>query len=231
MTGGWGDADSAARITGVIRTRDTLFAMRLGDWDIPEPADNPASYEVLLDEVIGLMSPIGEALRGAGVSDPAVMERCLAMCAGVMLARYWRDVRPDVMKHDRVTIPKDIADKHGLDRVLMRKALMRDEERGCDGDARDGSCDCANTPNTGMRVVLPAFREAMYELVARTGALLDMRGVKPDVIPGDLRKTMRRLRLRGVTDLRLIKRSGYDTLTRRPIPNVFDRVFDGLRAR
>lgn len=204
--------------------------MRLGEWDIPEPASDPADSDAMQDEVIGLMSPIGEALVGAGMADPVVLRRYEALGAGAMLARLWRDVRRDVMQRGRVYIPQDIARQNGLDLALMRKALKLDADRGCDGDARDGSCDCANSPNTGMRVVLPVFRETMHGLVVWADALLNMRDVKPAAIPDDLRKALHRIRVQGNTDLRLIRRRRYDTLTRRPKPNVADKLLASVSS-
>lgn len=201
--------------------------MRLGEWDIPAPASDPATWDTLLRDVIGCATPIREALAEAGVTDAQVLQRCESLIAGAVLARCWRDVRPAVMRDDRLYIPVDIARRHGLDLALMRKALKLDNDRGCDGDARDGSCDCANSPNTGMRVVLPALRETIRELVMRTEGLLHQDVTLPD----GLHKRLLRMRAEALADLRLIRRRRYDTLTRRPKSNAIDRLLASVSAR
>ena len=206
--------------------------MRLGEWDIPEPANDPATWDGLLRDVIGCLTPIRHTLADRGVTDEELLKRCEALAAGVVLARLWCDVRPDVMRKDRLYIPGDIARQNGLDLLLMRKALRLDSERGCDGDARDASCNCANMPNTGLRVVTPAFRATMCELVSRTGALLEgdaRNGVLPDRV-GVLPRDLAGLRREALATLGLIRRRKFDTLTRRPKFSAWDLFWLRLRT-
>lgn len=202
--------------------------MRLLDRDIPMPTSTPRTWGGLLDDCTQSVTSALDELRNEGVSDPDTLKTCESALVAALLTNLWRDVRVDVMANGRLFIPEDIARKHGLDLSLMRKSLMLDTDRGCEGDARDAMCNCANTPNTGLRVVLPAYRATMHELIHRTQKLWDQGNPPAEQLPEPLRQTMRSMRREGLTILRKIMGKRYDTLTRRPTLNMFDRMLASM---
>ena len=203
--------------------------MRLLGRDIPMPATRPGTWGALLGDCAASVAPVVDALRTEGVSDPGTLKACGSALVAAVLTNLWRDVRVDVMANDRLYIPEDLARKHGLDLSLMRKSLMLDADRGCEGDARDAMCNCANTPNTGLRVVLPAYRETMHELVHRTRTLWDEGNPTLQQLPEPLRTPVRTMRHEGLAVLRKIRAKRYDTLTRRPTLGTLDRAWMGVR--
>lgn len=204
--------------------------MRLLGQEVQMPAPDPGTWAALLRDCVHRVTPIVDALPGVGVHDPDTLKAYESALAAALLTNLWRDVRVDVMAHNRLYIPDDVAREHGLDLSRMRKSLMLDADRGCEGDARDGSCDCANSPNTGLRVVLPAYRQMMRELVRRTRALWVDGNPGPDGLPQPLRQPMRSLRQEGLATLRKIAAKRYDTLTRRPTLGALDRAWLTVRA-
>ncbi|MEZ6192960.1 MAG: squalene/phytoene synthase family protein [Phycisphaerales bacterium] len=194
------------------------------------PAPDPGTWGALLEGCAASVAPAVEELCDGGVSDPDTLKACGSALVAALLTNLWRDVRVDVMANGRVYIPRDLARKHGLDLSLMRKSLMLDTDRGCEGDARDGSCNCANSPNTGLRVVLPAYRETMHELVHRTRMFWDEANPKPDLLPETLRQPMKRMRDEALALMRKIESKRYDTLTRRPTLGALDRAWMGIRG-
>lgn len=203
--------------------------MRLLGRDIPMPTPNPATWGALLDDCAASVALIVDGIRDDGVNDPHALKACESTLVAALLTNLWRDVRVDVMANGRVYIPEGLAREHGLDLSLMRKSLTLDADRGCEGDARDGSCNCANSPNTGLRVVLPAYRETMHELVRRTRALWDEGDPPSRRIPEPLRRPMRVMRHESLAVLRKIAAKRYDTLTRRPTLGALDRAWVGVR--
>ncbi len=198
--------------------------------DIPMPAPGPRTWGALLDDCGAAVAGVVDELRRMGVSDPGTLKACgLSLVAG-LLTNLWRDVRVDVMADGRLYIPQDLARQHGLDLSLMRKSLMLDADRGCAGDARDALCDCSNSPNTGLRVVMPAYRGTMRDMVERTKALRDQGNPPAEQLPEPLRRPMRALRQETLAILRKIEAKRYDTLTRRPTLGALDRMWLGVRA-
>lgn len=204
--------------------------MRLLGRDIPAPQPDPSGWAGLVDDCARCVAAVVNVLRDAGVAEPDTLKACESALVAALLTDLWRDVRTDVMAHDRLYIPADLAREQGLDLALMRKALRLDTDRGCAGDARDGSCNCANIPNTGLRVVLPAYRRTMRGLIERTGAVWDAGGVASGRLPEPFREQMRVMRQEVAAMLWKIAARRYDTLTRRPVIGPIDRAWLRVRA-
>lgn len=205
--------------------------MRLLDQDIQPPKSDPETWESLVADCALCTSKVREKLHGSGVTDTATLEAIERVYTAALLAQLWRDVRVDVMAHGRLYVPVDLTAACGLDLALMRKALNLDTERGSRGDARDGSCNCAIMPNSAMRVVLPAYRIVMHELVRRTELLFEAGWQGSQGIPDDERRVLRNLAMEGRVTLRLITRRDYDTLTRRHQLGAVSRALLGVRQR
>lgn len=198
--------------------------------DIQSPPGSPKSWEQLAADVMVCVEPVREKVKQGGVSDLRELGRIQTACSAALLAALLRDIRVDVIEHGRLYIPADLAGKHGLDLAMMRKALMLDVDRGCDGDLRDGSCDCALIPRGDMLALRQPFRATMRGLVGRTHEMFAESPSVGDALPPALSQPLRRLIDEGQFTLRLIARHDYDTLTRRPRAGAFFRAWDRLRS-
>lgn len=207
--------------------------------DIQPPPTSPKAWTQLVADLRSSVRPVREKVSQAGVSDARVLDQIQSGCAAALLAELLRDVRVEMIEHDRLYLPADVAAKHGLDLPLMRKALSLDADRGCDGDQRDGSCDCALIPRGDMLALRQPFRATMHDLVGRTRDLLAegesaWRALIPGLPPASspaLSKPLHRLILEGQSTLRLIARHDYDTLTRRPTLGALHRAWNSFRLR
>ncbi len=191
------------------------FVLKLLNIDIPLPSPDPQAWDGLVADCIRCVHPIRQMLDERGVSDIKMLDLSDTACAAAVLARLWRDVRVDVFNDGRVYLPRDIAERHGLDLALMVKAVTLDTDRGCEGDQKTGSCDCASLPRAGMLAVRKPYRAAMGELVKRTDRMfIDNRKLLPS-LPLELRGVYRRMTYEGRATLGAIAWQGYDTLARR----------------
>lgn len=216
---------------GVIIGFRIRYKMQLHGHHIEAPAENPPTWEGIVVDCVQRVTEVRKALYKQVKIDDEAGKAVDQVLASAMLSYIWRDVRVDVMEHGLMFIPGDIADKHGLDLAMMRKALSLDTDRGCEGDAQDGSCHCANMPNSAMNIVLPAYRETMHDLVKRTQALLLDGGQGSKGLAVVERRELRRLALESTATLRMIARRDYDTLTRRPMLGTLSRGLIELRMR
>ena len=185
-------------------------------------ADEPGDWDALLAEARRCVEPVWREV--SDLPAPGVV-------AGAWLAGRWRDVRVDIIRDGKVSIPSDLARAHRLDLGLMRKALSLDTDRGLHGDQRNNNCNCLNAPASGLRVVLPAYRQVLRELVRRTRGLLDSDVWTDDQYPDALLAELGRLKHETQLVLALIERRGYDTLTGRPRLGALERWWLGLRFR
>lgn len=116
-------------------------------------------------------------------------------CTALQLANFWQDVRRDILERDRVYLPRDVAELHGLDIDAMVAAV-----RG-DGD---------------VAALRPAYCAAVHDLVDRTWPMFaEGRRLWP-LVPPDVRVDVKLFTLGGEAILRMIQRQGYDTLASRP---------------
>ncbi len=134
-------------------------------------------------------------------------------CTALQLANFWQDVRRDVVERDRVYIPRDVADKHGLDVDLMAKAIAIDAEAGPDCQA----CPTArDKPSAGINAQLPAYRATLKELVDRTWPLFDQGRALWPMLARDVRPDIQLFTLGGESILRMIERLDFNTMQTRP---------------
>ncbi len=206
--------------------------MKLLDQDIPMPKCSPKTWEELRASCVRCVGSVSRQLvDGEHGGPPWLYDLSERVCAGALLTSHWLTVRSDLMHGRGILIPEDIARRHGLDLALMQKAIELDTERGEDGRARDAHCNCAVIPNTAMKVVLPPYREVMHGLVVRTSKLLNGWQDARDLISDEQASEMRSLAAEARATLSLIKRSRYDTLTRRPEMGAISRGMMAIRCR
>ena len=155
-----------------------------------------ATWEQVVDYCSRSADPVGRlVLMMTGHRDEQRAQLSDATCTALQLINFWQDVRRDVLERDRVYIPRDVAERHGLSLDQMV-------------DVIHGRGDAAS--------VLPAYRATVKELAGRTRELFERgRGLWPLLSP-DIRPTIKLFSMGGVAVLRSVERRGYDTLTARP---------------
>ncbi len=203
--------------------------MQLLNHDIPMPRQDPPTWAGMVEDCLQCVRQVRKELYDG--EDPSIAFAVDQVFAADLISQLWQDMRVQVMEHDRLYVPADIAKRNELDLGLMRKALSVDTDRGCDGTARDGSCDCANMPGAAMRLVVPAYQQTMRELVKRTELLLLEGWEGARKLPGDKRQMLRRVVVETRARLGLIAQRGYDTMSRRPEMGGLMRGWWRLRGR
>ena len=161
------------------------------------------TWEQVLDYCTRSADPVGRlVLYMAGHRDEERQRLSDATCTALQLANFWQDVRRDIIERDRVYIPRELATRHGLDVPLMREVI-----RGC---------PTADRPSAEVHAILPAYRAAVAELVARTWPLFRRgRNLWP-LLDREIRPQIKLYTFGGESILRMIERRRFDTLTQRP---------------
>jgi len=207
--------------------------MRMLEWDVDKPKGPLADGVALKDACCEAVRPVVEGLRRQGVEEDT-LEWVEVLCVGRLVAGICLDIRVDVFERGELLIPDETAKRHGLDRALTIKAVQLDRDRGGDGSGRDAYCDCGDTPNSAMRVVLPAFKQALEEQCLFAQGSLIMGGKmcqgRADTMPADTAKGLQAIYKEGLAVVKLIKKSRYDTLTRRPEMERLAKWWLGMRS-
>jgi len=198
---------------------------------ISPPEPDPQSWAQLCDRCMYGVLPVRQWVQERGVLETKLLGQVQTACAGALLTELLRDVRLEMIEHDRLYLPADVASKHGLDIPLLRKAIKLDTDRGCDGDLRDSSCDCALMPRGDMLALRKPYRATMRDLVNRTQGLFAESESSWRALPPELSRPLHAQVLEARSTLKMIARHDYDTLTRRPKLGAFPRVWNHLRLR
>ncbi len=154
------------------------------------------TWEQVLDYCTRSANPVGRlVLYLCGYRDEMRQNLSDRTCTALQLANFWQDVRRDIVERDRVYVPRDVADLHGLDIDAMAAAVKADGDTGA---------------------FASAYRATLHDLVDRTWPLFaDGRRLWPHVTP-DVRLDIKLFTLGGEAILRMIERQHYDTLSHRP---------------
>jgi len=140
--------------------------------------------------------PVGRiVLRLWGHRDAELDRLSDRTCTALQLVNFWQDVRRDILERDRVYLPAEIADRHGLD----IEAMAADLRAGRSIDRHAG-----------------AARASVREACERTAPLFaEGRGLI-DRVEARHRPTLALFSMGGEAVLGAIERSGYETLRGRP---------------
>ncbi|MDX1683067.1 MAG: squalene synthase HpnC, partial [Phycisphaeraceae bacterium] len=170
------------------------------------------TWEQTVDYCTRSADPVGRlVLYICGYRDEARQRLSDATCTALQLANFWQDVRRDVLERDRVYIPREVADAHGLDIATMVSAIRADASAPADGS----SC-AADRPSAGIKAIQPAYRATMEELVGRTWPLFEQGRELLPKVAADVRMDIRLFTMGGEAVLRAIERQRFDTLRHRP---------------
>jgi squalene synthase HpnC len=151
-------------------------------------------------------NPVGRlVLCLCGCRAPRQWARSDATCTALQLTNFWQDVRRDLLERRRIYIPRDVAERYGLDLEALAQSAESPE------DAAEGLDRLCNDPSQAS-----AYRATVRELVERTWPLFaEGRSLWP-ALPGEMRRPIQLFTLGGEAVLRSIERSNYQTWQRRP---------------
>jgi squalene synthase HpnC len=149
------------------------------------------------DELLGLCrraaDPLGRLFFMLhGYREESVLRYSDALCSGLLLTRFWRDLSLD-LKRDRVYIPEEDFQAFGYG----------------EADLRMGVCN-------------EKFRELMKFEINRTRALFEQARPLPEKLPRWLAWQARLAWYGGRETLRRIRKRGYDTIAQRPLLSRWD---------
>ncbi len=175
------------------------------------------TWNELLDYCRRSANPVGRLvlMLGAHADTPENAERFRladATCTALQVINHVQDVRRDVLDHNRVYLPAEIATKHDLS-VDQIAACIRD-----DHTARRTAVKCAGCPDgsIGLRALQPAYRASLREMTDRAAELFaEGRGLWP-LLPRDLRRPVQLFTLGGEAVVRRVRQMQFDTPVRRP---------------
>jgi phytoene synthase len=149
------------------------------------------------DELLGLCrraaDPLGRLLfMMHGHREESVLRYSDALCSGLLMTRFWRDLSLD-LKRDRIYIPEEDFQAFGY----------------TEADLRMGVCN-------------EKFRELMKFEINRTRALFEQARPLPDKLPRLLAWQVRLTWYGERETLRRIRKRGFDTITQRPLLSRWD---------
>ncbi|HEV7302313.1 MAG TPA: squalene synthase HpnC [Tepidisphaeraceae bacterium] len=160
----------------------------------------------VLDYCTRSANPVGRLvlrLSGHREDDHDALRHSDATCTALQLVNFWQDVRRDILDVDRIYIPTDIANAHGLD---LQELHQRITHSGATRDLRDANGD----------PFAAAYRATLIDLCDRTRSLFtDGRQLLPRV-SRDVRPVIALFTLGGEAVLRRIAAIDYRTDLRRP---------------
>jgi squalene synthase HpnC len=154
------------------------------------------TWEQVLDYCRRSADPVGRlVLYLCGHRDELRQRLSDRTCTALQLANFWQDVRRDILERDRVYLPREVADLHGLDIEAMASAVRGGGE---------------------VQPFAAAYRATLTELVERTWPLFaEGRQLWP-LVASDVRLDIQLFTLGGEAILRMIRKRDFDTLTHRP---------------
>jgi squalene synthase HpnC len=173
------------------------------------------TFDQVVDYCTRSADPVGRlVLYLCGYRDDERHRLSDATCTALQLANFWQDVRRDVLERDRVYLPREVAQRHGLDIDAMVTAITAHEKQGV-------------LPDPAM---IEAYRGTIGELVDRTWPMFTRgRGLLP-MLDADVRVDIDLFTMGGEAILKLIERQDYNTVLHRPSLSKSAKVTLMLRA-
>ncbi len=146
-----------------------------------------ATWPDLMDYCRSSANPVGRlVLRVAGRSDDRLDRASDSLCTALQLTNFWQDLDLDWRK-GRLYVPADVRDRFG---------------------ASEGDLDA--------RVLSPAWRSVLADVIMRTRALYDEGRAVCHGLPGRLGYELRLTWLGGTRILDRLEHAGFDVFTSRP---------------
>lgn len=134
-------------------------------------------------------NPVGSlVLYTCGYRDAALHALSDKTCTALQLANFWQDVGEDLTQRNRIYVPQDRMQQHGVTEADLRSSVETD-----------------------------AYRSMMQTLVQETRTMLLQGALLIDRVDRDLAGTLRLFTQGGLAILRSIEAIGFNTLSRRPV--------------
>jgi squalene synthase HpnC len=170
-----------------------------------------ATWDQTLDYCKRSADPVGRlVLYMYGYNDAQRQAYADATCTALQLANFWQDVRRDILERDRIYIPADVLDRHGLTHDDLTAAVRENRALSPEQQA--------------------AYRATLSELVERTWDLfVEGRKLLP-MLRGPARMNVKLFTLGGEMVLRRIQKMNYNTLAERPALGKPTKVLLMIRA-
>ncbi|MEM6394138.1 MAG: squalene synthase HpnC [Planctomycetota bacterium] len=168
------------------------------------------TWEQLLDYCSRSANPVGRlVLKLFGYDDAERVRLSDATCTALQLTNFWQDVRRDLVERDRVYLPRELAERHGLEVEDLARLV-----RGEDVDERTGE-RCVGAIREAVERTWPMFAEGrgLWGMVGRR-----------------LRVDLALFTLGGEAVLRRVETMDGKTLERRPRFGKAARLGLGLRG-
>jgi squalene synthase HpnC len=158
--------------------------------------DRYATWAEVLDYCRRSADPVGRiVLRLWGHRDAELDRLSDRTCTALQLVNFWQDVRRDVLERDRVYLPRDVAERHGLDVDAMA------------GDLRAGR---------SVDRHVESARATVRACCERTGPMFVEGRALIGRVAAEHRPTLSLFTMGGESVLGAIEAIGHDTLHRRP---------------
>jgi len=163
------------------------------------------TWEQVIDYCRRSADPVGRlVLYLSGYRDAHRQRLSDATCTALQLVNFWQDIRRDILERDRIYVPADVLEQHGLTH----------------GDLVDHVY--------GRRTI--DARPVVKELVDRTWPRFREGRLLWPMIEGPTRGSIKLFTLGGEHVMRRIERIDYQTLDRRPTLTKFTKAMLVLRA-
>lgn len=155
------------------------------------------SWDQILDYCARSADPVGRlVLYLGGYRDEQRHRLSDRTCTALQLVNFWQDVRRDILERNRIYIPAESLNQHGLSHEDLIAHVRN--TRPLSGERRD------------------SYRRTIADLLERTRPLFEEgRGLWP-MVDSALRLPIQLFTLGGQAVIRGIERVNYDTLDRRP---------------
>lgn len=154
------------------------------------------TWSQVLDYCTRSADPVGRLVlfitgHGSRAADHPQWPQSDATCTALQLVNFWQDVRPDFLKRDRIYMPREMMDEHGVTEVELAGMIARRR-----ADAK--------------------FIGLMQALVSRTAPMFVEGRQLIGHVDADAKPVIRLFNDGGEAVIRGIRRQRYDVIRRRP---------------
>lgn len=176
-----------------------------------------ASFADLLDYCRRSADPVGRlVLKLFGIDDAERLALSDATCTALQLTNHLQDLRPDLLRLNRVYLPADVALAHDLPLETLIAAIRAGT--GSVGEAENNCPACPPVAEAQLRALRGPLAATVRDLVQRTEALYERGAALPALLPRDAARPVAAFGLAGAAVLRRVAASGPGLAQARPAP-------------
>ncbi len=159
--------------------------------------DRYENWDQVLDYCTRSADPVGRlVLYLCGYDDEERQGLSDATCTALQLINFWQDVRRDILERDRIYVPADVLEEHGLTHDRMAAHVRGMRRMDSDEAGR--------------------MRKVIMTLVDRTVPLFEKgKGLWP-MIDRSVRLSIKLFSMGGLAVVKRVQQMNYDTINERP---------------